>query len=164
MVLCACRLGRFGEDGGMAEAVVRWRPELLPAVVDVFVEVFNAEPWSDRWSVDSATRRLRDLQATPGFEGAALVVDGVLTAFVGGYRQRWWDNSDHFYIAEMAVRPHAQRTGQGTRLLRAFLAELHDVSRVYLLTAAGGPAADFYRTLGFQSARRQHVMTRSGPA
>jgi len=157
-------VGRFDEDGRMAEAVVPWGPELLPAAVEVFVEAFNAEPWNDRWTIDSATCRLRDLQATPGFEGAALVIDGVLTAFVGGYRQRWWDNSDHFCIAEMAVRRHAQRSGQGTGLLRAFLAELNDVSRFYLHTAVDGPAADFYRTLGFRSARRQHVMTRSGPA
>jgi aminoglycoside 6'-N-acetyltransferase I len=148
----------------MVEAVVRWGPELLPSAVEVFVEAFNAEPWNDQWPIDSATCRLRDLQATPGFEGAALLIDNVLTAFVGGYRQRWWDNSDHFHIAEMAVRRHAQRSGHGTHLLRAFLAELNDVSRVYLLTAADGPAADFYRTLGFQPARRQHVMTRPGPA
>jgi GNAT superfamily N-acetyltransferase len=60
----------------------------------------------------------------------------------------------------MAVRRKAQRSGNGTRLLQAILAGLDDVSRFYLLTAADGPAAQFYRSPGFQPGRRHHVITR----
>lgn len=148
----------------MAESIVGWDAALLPDVVDVFVDVFNAEPWNDRWTVDDATRRLRDLHATPGFEGAALLVDGTLTAFVGGYRQRWWDGADHCYIAELAVRRSAQRSGHGSRLLRASIDRLGDVSTFYLLTDVEGPAAEFYRAAGFRPARRRHVMVRPGAA
>ncbi len=148
----------------MVVSIVDWDAALLPSVVDVFVDVFNAEPWNDRWTTGDATRRLSDLRATPGFEGAALLVDGTLTAFVGGYRQRWWDGTDHCYIAELAVRRRAQRSGHGSRLLRAYLDRLGDVTSFYLLTDVEGPATEFYRAAGFRPARRRHMLTRPGAA
>lgn len=143
----------------MTPSVVAWDAALLAPAVELYVDVFNAEPWNDRWTPTSAGRRLADLQSTPGFEGAALLDDTTLVAFVGGYRQRWWDDSDHFYVAELAVRRRAQRTGHGTRLLTSFLAGLDGVTTCYLLTATDGPAAAFYRTLGFTASRRQGLLT-----
>ena len=144
----------------MTESIVAWNHDLLAPAVEVFVDVFNAEPWNDRWTTGTATRRLADLQATPGFEGAALLAGGTLTAFVGGYRQRWWDDSDHFYIAEMAVRRADQRSGYGTRLLTTFLDGLAGVTQDYLLTASDAPAARFYHRAGFRPAHRHGLMTR----
>ena len=137
----------------MTESIVAWNHDLLAPAAEVFVDVFNAEPWNDRWTIDTATRRLSDLRSVPGFEGAALLVDGTLTAFAGGYRQRWWDGSDHFYIAEMAVRRTDQRSGYGTRLLSTFLDGLAGVTQDYLLTVTDAPAALFYRRAGFRPAR-----------
>jgi aminoglycoside 6'-N-acetyltransferase I len=132
----------------------------LAAAAALFVDVFNAPPWNDRWSVESAGRRLRDLVDTPGYAGAALVdAQDVMLGFVGGYRQRWYDGW-HFYLAEMAVTRSRQRSGLGTQLLGGFLDALDDVSGTYLLTQAGGPAATFYEKHGFRPAGRQAVMTR----
>lgn len=147
----------------MTESIVPWNHDLLAPAVEVFVEVFNAEPWNDRWTTETATQRLTDLLAVPGFEGAVLLVDGTLIAFAGGYRQRWWDGGDHFYIAEMAVRRAGQRSGYGTRLLRTFLDGLDGVSQDYLLTVTDAPAAGFYRRAGFRPARRHGLMTRVRP-
>jgi GNAT superfamily N-acetyltransferase len=144
----------------MTESIVAWNHDLLAPAVEVFIEVFNAEPWNDRWTIDTATKRLSDLMSVPGFEGAALLVGGTLTAFAGGYRQRWWDGSDHFYLAEMAVRSENQRSGYGTRLLATFLDGLHGVTQDYLLTATDSPAAIFYHRAGFRPAHRQGLMTR----
>jgi len=140
---------------------VPWGAHLLTPAVELFIDAFNTAPWNDEWTVASASRRLRDLQATPGFEGAALLTDGEVTAFIGGYRQRWWDDTDHFYIAELAVRRAVHRAGYGTRLLRAFIDGLVGVSTYYLLTEADGPAHAFYVKAGFRPARRQGVMTMS---
>lgn len=132
----------------------------LAAAAALFVDVFNAPPWNDRWSIDSAGQRLHDLLDTPGYAGAALLdSDGVVLGFVGGYRQRWYDGW-HFYVAEMAVTRRRQRSGLGTQLLGGFLDGLVDVSGVYLLTQLDGPAAAFYVKHGFRPAGRQAVMTR----
>jgi aminoglycoside 6'-N-acetyltransferase I len=132
----------------------------LAAAVELFVDVFNAPPWNDRWSAESAGQRLLDLVDTPGYAGAALVdADGAMLGFVGGYRQRWYDGW-HFYLAEMAITRRRQRGGLGTRLLSDFLTGLDDVSGVYLLTQVDGAAAAFYAKLGFRPAGRQSVMTR----
>ncbi len=145
----------------MTESIVAWNHDLLAPAVEVFIDVFNAAPWNDRWTPDTATRRLSDLRSVPGFEGAALLVKGALTAFVGGYRQRWWDGSDHFYVAEMAVRRADQRSGYGTRLLHTFLDGLAGVSQDYLLTVTDAPAAVFYHRAGFRPARRNGLMIRA---
>lgn len=132
----------------------------LTDAASLFVDVFNAPPWNDRWTPDTAGRRLHDLLDTPGYAGSALVgLDGELVGFVGGHRMRWYDGW-HFYIAEMAVARSRQRTGLGSQLLRTFLDSLDDVSGVYLLTEAHGAASSFYEGHGFRPAGRQSVMTR----
>jgi aminoglycoside 6'-N-acetyltransferase I len=141
--------------------IIAWGPELLGPAVELYIDVFNAEPWNDRWTVATATPRLAGLQATPGFEGAALTGGGELLAFLAGHRQPWWDGGDHFYLAEFAVARHARRRGHGTRLLTGFLAGLHGVTSCHLLTAVDGEAGAFYRRSGFRPARRQGVMIRS---
>lgn len=144
----------------MPEIVTAWRPEDLAAAAELYADVFNAEPWNDRWTIETATARLRDLQNTPGFEGAVLRRDGLLLAFAAGHRQRWYDDSDHFYLAEFAVTRGEQRRGHGTLLLREFLGALSGVTRCYLLTEVEGDAGMFYQRSGFRPARRQGVMVR----
>jgi len=142
------------------DTVVPLDPARLEAAAALFVDVFNAPPWNDSWTPDTAGRRLSDLLATPGYAGAVLVgTDGDLVGLIGGYRQRWYDGW-HFYIAEMAVGRAWQRAGLGSRLLTTFLDSLNDVEGVYLLTKASGPAAGFYGKHGFHQARRRAVMTR----
>jgi aminoglycoside 6'-N-acetyltransferase I len=144
----------------MTATLVPLEPARLPAATALFVDVFNAPPWNDRWTPETAGRRLRDLLDTPGYAGSALVgTDGSLVGLVGGYRQRWYDGW-HFYIAEMAVARDQQRSGLGSSLLTAFLDGLADVDGVYLLTDAGGAAGSFYAKHGFEPARRQSVMSR----
>lgn len=140
--------------------MVEFDASRLTAATSLFVDVFNAPPWNDRWTTDSARQRLSDLLETPGYAGRALVdTDGYLLGLVGGYRQRWYDGW-HFYLAEMAVSRDRQRTGLGSRLLTGFLDTLDDVDGFYLLTQADGAAASFYARHGFRPAGRQTVMTR----
>jgi aminoglycoside 6'-N-acetyltransferase I len=130
----------------------------VPVLAPLYAEIFNAPPWNDRWSVRSAEDRLRAIEGTPGFAGAMLTTGGTVLGFIGGYRQRWWDDTDHFCIAELAVRE--QGRGHGRTLLTRFLADLPGVSQVYLMTALDLPAAGFYRHLGFTNAEHQGVMVR----
>lgn len=144
----------------MTATLVPLDPARLPAATALFVDVFNAPPWNDRWTPETAGRRLQDLLDTPGYAGSALVgTDGSLVGLVGGYRQRWYDGW-HFYLAEMAVARDQQRNGLGSRLVTGFLDGLDDVDGVYLLTDAGGAAGSFYAKHGFRPARRQSVMSR----
>lgn len=132
----------------------------LEEATQLYVAIFNAPPWHDRWTMATAGQRLADILATPGTVGYALFEDE-LVGFVLGHREPWFDGT-HFYLKEMCVKVSRQRSGLGTRLLRQLERELalEGVSRVYLLTMRDGPAAAFYAKNGYYTSPKMALMAR----
>ena len=81
--------------------------------------------------------------------GLVSVNKGVV-AFAIGYREPT-DVGDVFHLSIFCVRPDAQRTGVGSRLLWQLEERLRDIEikTVYLGTRKGTPAEDFYRKNGY---------------
>ena len=142
----------------MTPSVVRFTPAHLDDAARLYVSVFNAAPWHDRWTPATAHQRLADTLATPGALGFVLV-EGDLLAFALGYSEPWYDGA-HFYIKEMCVRGDRQRSGLGTRLLQHLEQALREqqVDRAYLLTLHGGPAEAFYARQGYYVSPRMRLM------
>jgi aminoglycoside 6'-N-acetyltransferase I len=117
----------------------------LPQVTILYCAVFNAPPWHDGWTGDTAGKRLADTLATPRSLGLLAWHRGRLAGALLGYREQWHDGG-HFYIKELFVDPVVQRRGVGTRLLAHLTHLLTDqgVSRIYLLTEREGAAVAFY--------------------
>ena len=148
----------------MAPTVVPFAEGHLDAAADVYVAVFNAAPWHDRWTAATARLRLADTLATPGARGFALL-DGELLGFVLGFAEPWFDGT-HFYTKEMCVQTGRQRTGLGTRLLQHLERDLREqqIDRVYLLTARAGPAQAIYAKHGYYTSAKMCLMAhRLGP-
>ena len=134
----------------------------LPMVTALYCAVFNAPPWNDAWTPETAASRLRDAARTPGALGMVVWQDGQLVACLLGYREQWHDGI-HFYLKELFVEAARQRRGIGMQLLQELTRRLHgdQVSRIYLLTERGGDAADFYLAQGYyQSPRMTMMVTR----
>ena len=134
--------------------------EHLDAAAALYVGVFNAPPWDDAWTAETSRRRLAEALAAPGALGLVLHADRLL-GFALGAVEPWFDG-EHFYLKELCVRSDRQRAGLGTRLMRHLERELRerDIDRIYLLTAADGPAARFYETLGYYRSPRVALMAR----
>lgn len=142
----------------MAEMTIDdFTPSLLDAAATLFVVVFNAPPWSERWTEALARNRLNDVLATPGFAGVALHQGNDLCGFALGHVEQW-STGRHFQLQEMCVRTDRQRSGIGTALINALEVRLSGVEQLYLLTARESPAHRFYEHCGFRPARRQGVM------
>ena len=140
--------------------ITRLTDELLPACVDLYVETFNAPPWSESWSSADAQQRLGDFLATPRSTGICDIhPERGLIAFALGHRERSSDG-DHFLLQEMCVRPDIQRQGHGTELLQGLGKLLPEVAHWYLLTAHNSDAASFYQKNGFRPAGRMGVFVR----
>lgn len=120
-----------------------------------FIEVFNEEPWNDKWTIEKAERYLHDFYRTPGFIGILAMEDGEVLGFLFGIRRAWW-SGDEFFIQEMCVKGDRQKRGIGNALLGRLEEELeaHSVTQLSLLTDRGIPAERFYKKNGFAEIER----------
>ncbi len=129
----------------------------------LFIEVFNREPWNDRWTGQLATEYFEDVFHTPGFEGFLMEavsdldlepdnqsVKSAIVGFVIGTRKKWW-SGDIYYLYEMCVDESYQGEGIGSKLMEDAKTALvsKGFSSIVLLTERTFPAAHFYKKHGF---------------
>ena len=133
----------------MTERIEAFNAEHLDECAYLFMTAFNAEPWNDEYTLDTAKKQLAWHLEVPGCLGLVAVKDGIV-AFAIGYREPT-DVGDVFHLSIFCVRPDAQRTGVGSRLLWRLEERLRDIEikTVYLGTRKGTPAEDFYRKNGY---------------
>lgn len=129
----------------------------LDACADLFVTVFNKEPWNDCWTVELAMDYFRDIYNTPGFHGFVLEAKAEslenfprIIGFIIGTRKRWW-SGDIFYLYEMCVDEAYQGKGIGKQLMSDTKMGLIEkgYTAIVLLTERIFPAARFYEKHGF---------------
>ena len=122
---------------------------------ETFIEVFNDEPWNDKWTFPKAKKYLFDFYQTPGFLGVLAVENGEILGCIFGVHRVWW-SGDEFFINEMCVKKQQQNKGIGKALLNHLIKELDnsDISNIILLTDRGIPAEEFYKKNGFEEIER----------
>ncbi|MBZ9622467.1 hypothetical protein G9F71_006335 [Clostridium sp. FP2] len=42
---------------------------------ELYIKVFNSEPWNDKWTLETAHKRLNDIYISTNFEGVLYVED-----------------------------------------------------------------------------------------
>lgn len=104
-------LSDVGEHHGREYRGVR--AEHLDECARLLVSTFNAEPWNQRWTLETAQKKLAWTLGVPGFMGLISLAEGVV-AFAAGYRQHE-DRGEVFYLSILCVGPEAQGTGVGIR-------------------------------------------------
>lgn len=129
--------------------------------VELFINVFNQEPWNDNWSKEYAEQYLKDFINTPGFKGIVFEDGSIIKGFIFGTRKKWW-SGDEFFINELCVEIDAQRRGIGTGMLNYLENILKDeeIERITLLTDKGIPAEAFYKKKGFIEIERLLFMNK----
>lgn len=143
----------------MAEWIEGFRRDHLEECATLLVATFNAEPWNDEWTLDTAKRELTWTMGVPGFVGLVSLDEGVV-AFATGYREPD-DRREVFYLKTFCVKPDAQGTGVGSRLLGHLREHLDKsgVNTIYLITHRGTPAEAFYGKNGYTVNPDDIVMT-----
>jgi GNAT superfamily N-acetyltransferase len=133
-------------------------PVLVPPVAELYVQVFNAAPWNDAWTVDLAHRRLNETLRSDGAFGWVAWENEPVAAVVGVI-EPWYDG-DHAYIKECFVATDRQRQGIGRILMDAVESHLRQagVTKIYLLTERESAAAAFYEDLGYSPSRRMVML------
>ena len=77
---------------------------------ELFVSVFNAEPWNDSWTKETAQIRIEDMMETNTFIGKALYADNDLKGLIWGQKKQHY-NGMHFHIEEFCVKTPEQNKG-----------------------------------------------------
>ncbi len=144
----------------MAERIEEFEADHLDECAHLFMTAFNAEPWNDKYTLDTAKKQLAWHLEVPGCVGLVTVNDGIV-AFAIGYQEPT-DVGDVYHLSIFCVRPDVQRTGVGSRLLRTLEDRLREsgVKTVYLGTNKGTPAEAFYRKHGYTVSEEEIEMSR----
>ncbi|MGG0792184.1 GNAT family N-acetyltransferase [Peribacillus simplex] len=119
--------------------------ENLEQCIELYMKVFNREPWNESWTYETAKERLSDLLHTPKFLGFLFQVDHNSVGFVAGNSKVSYQGLT-FYLAELCVNNEMQGKGHGSKMLQSLEDELQkrEIKSVYLLTANDGLAEAFY--------------------
>jgi aminoglycoside 6'-N-acetyltransferase I len=143
----------------MAERIEPLTVDHLDECAHLAVATFNAEPWNDEWTFDTAKRELAWTMEVPGFAGL-VSLDGEIVAFATGYREPD-DRREVFFLRTLCVGPEAQGTGVGSRLIGHLQEHLgkSGVNTIYLVTRKGIPAERFYGKHGYKINDEDIVMT-----
>lgn len=126
--------------------------EEIDLYTELFIEVFNGEPWNDSWSKDTAEKRIRELMDVPTFEGLTLWDDDKLVGVIFGRREQYYDGI-HFQIQEFYIDNKVHGQGYGTLLIKEFEKRLKEkgIDEIHLLTLRDMMTEGFYNKKGYST-------------
>ena len=129
---------------------------------ELFVAVFNAEPWNDLWTKETAINRIENMMKTNTFIGKAIYCENDLKGIIWGQKEQYY-NGIHFQIQEFCVKNTEQHKGYGKELLKALKEELSaiGVTNTYLITSKGEKTEGYYARRGFSTSDYMILMTDS---
>lgn len=144
------------------EKVVPITVDAIDQCIELYISVFNSEPWNETWTYPAAKERHTDLLHTPKFLGFLLYEKDNLIGFIAGNSKKSYAGLT-FYLAELCINNRIQGKGFGTKLLLSLEEELQrrDIQSLYLLTANGGAAETFYLKNGYETNGNRLVMRKS---
>lgn len=130
----------------------------------LFAAVFNAAPWNDAWTQETAALRIENMMQTNTFIGKALYCENDLKGIIWGQKEQYY-NGMHFQIQEFCVKSTEQNKGYGKVLLQALKAELSAIGVVntYLITSKGPRTEGYYAKRGFAASDHMILMTDASP-
>ena len=129
---------------------------------ELFVAVFNSDPWNDSWTKETAAIRIENMMKTNTFIGKAVYCEGDLKGIIWGQKEQYY-NGIHFQIQEFCVKRIEQHKGYGKALLQALKNELSEigVTNTYLITSKGETTEGYYAKRGFVTSDYMVLMTDS---
>ena len=135
----------------------------LPELARLYVAVFNAPPWNDGWSIDTAHERIRRIATNPSAVGVVARDGDLPVSFALGTLEQW-TKGEHFHLRKMCTAIGQQRRGIGAAVLEALVRELtaRSVEVVFLETHPGSSASAFYRKQGFSPLNLEMLRRRLG--
>ena len=93
-----------------------FHPDDMETCVHLLIEAYNGEPWNCHWTIETATRYLKEFVSNDKFVGFVLCDNETIVGALFAHRKTWWTN-DELFVDELYITPRLQRQGYGERLL-----------------------------------------------
>ncbi|MBU3127860.1 GNAT family N-acetyltransferase [Clostridium tagluense] len=112
---------------------------------ELYIEVFNAEPWNDKWTLETAHKRLNDIYISTNFEGVLYVEDEQIKGAIFGNYEQFYDGI-HYNLREMFISNELQGQGIGSKVLNELEKRLKGigVTTIILFTSKENKTSKFY--------------------
>jgi len=121
----------------------------LEQFAEMYAAAYNAEPWNDSWTRETATALLTCYYSTPRFMGwAARQGDIIIGCAVGNIEPYY--SGDIFVLKEMFVSVNSQGLGAGSCLLTVIKEDLKKMDIKMIILSTRKPIFDFYIKSGFR--------------
>ena len=127
----------------------------------LYQDAFNAPPWNDQWTLESASKRLMQMLKCDGFYGLVSYKNNKIVGMILGNHEYFYDGV-HFNIKEFCVDINLRGNGFGSALLNEFLIRLRNngIDEAILFTSRTNGTEDFYNKHGFKSFNTMVMMGR----
>ncbi len=131
----------------------------LDEVSKLYVKSFNSPPWNDKWTEETAKKRLNQMLNCEGAYGLVCYLENEIVAMILGNHEYYYDGI-HFNIKEFCVDNTKKGKGIGKKVLNEFTIRLKDkgISNIYLWTAKGDMTEGFYKKNGYDVMENLIVM------
>ena len=117
----------------------------LEELAKLMVDVYNAPPWNNKWTVETALESLTDISDFPKFFGNAIVDGNKIIGGIIGHIRRYSSEST-FYIDEFFIAEEYRGTGLAKELYQTSIKELQQrgISGAFFTTLKNSRAYNFY--------------------
>lgn len=124
----------------------------IEEIAGMYVETFNAPPWNDGWTIETASKRLHQMINCEGFYGLKAYLHGELCGMILGSEEQFY-NGVMFNAKEFCVKNEMRNRGIGTKILAEFEKQLKDrqISEIILFTSREDGTEGFYHKREFKS-------------
>jgi len=135
--------------------------QYLEELATLYVETFNAEPWNDEWTIDTAKKRLQQIINTEDSYGLCICQNNLMCGAILGNMEQYY-NGIMFNIKEFWIKNGMRGNGIGTRLFQEFENRLKgkSVNEIILFTSKGDFTEHFYHKQNMKSNSDMVFMTK----
>ena len=134
----------------------------LDELARLYVETFNAAPWNDEWTFETARKRLQMMLHTEVSFGLCVYREDRVCGAVLGATEQYYDGL-MFEVKEYWVKNEMRGKGIGSKLFAEMEKCLRerDVQNIILITSKGDATEHFYHKQGMETAPDMVFMTKT---
>jgi GNAT superfamily N-acetyltransferase len=134
--------------------------EMLEQCAEIYPAAYNAEPWNDNWTTQTAKALLTCYYKTPNFMGWIARQNGIIIGCAIGNMEPYY-SGNIFILKEMFVAVGTQGSGVGSRLIAVLKDHMNKINVKTVMLFTLRPVFDFYAKSGFKEMEEAGTMVYS---